>query len=101
MLREALKQRPKASVAIMLDTKGPEIRTGLLKDHKEVALQKDQILEITTDYTIEGDNARIACSYESLPTSVKVGGRILMADGNIICEVVEILEVIRFKDRKV
>ncbi len=93
MLREALKQRPKANVAIMLDTKGPEIRTGLLKDHKEVNLIKDQILEISTDYTLEGDSNCIACSYKSLPTSVKVGGKLLMADGNIMCEVVEVLEV--------
>lgn len=93
MLREALKKRPKANVAIMLDTKGPEIRTGLLKDHKEVFLEKDSIVEISTDYTIEGDNTRITCSYEKLPISVKNGGKILMADGNIICQVVEILDV--------
>lgn len=31
----------------MLDTKGPEIRTGFLKDHQPVELQKDQILEIS------------------------------------------------------
>jgi pyruvate kinase len=77
-----------------LDTKGPEIRTGLLKERKEVSLVKDQILEITTDYTLEGDNSIISCSYEKLPSSVAVGGKILMADGNIVCEVVEIFEVL-------
>ena len=56
----------------MLDTKGPEIRTGLLQDHKTVKLVAGQDLEITTDYTYEGNSQKIACSYEALPESVKV-----------------------------
>ena len=40
-LREALKSRPDKTVAIMLDTKGPEIRTGMLKDGKAIELVKD------------------------------------------------------------
>lgn len=31
----------------MLDTKGPEIRTGFLKDHKPIQLEKDQILTLS------------------------------------------------------
>jgi pyruvate kinase len=54
----------------MLDTKGPEIRTGLLVDHKPVEFVAGQQLEITTDYSIEGDNTRISCSYRSLPETV-------------------------------
>lgn len=75
----------------MLDTKGPEIRTGMLKDHKPIELVKDQDLIISTDYTLEGDNTKIACSYNSLCTSVKVGQDVLVADGSLTCQVKEIM----------
>lgn len=54
----------------MLDTKGPEIRTGMLRDNKPVDLVAGQELLIVTDYSIEGDNKRIACSYKALPQTV-------------------------------
>jgi pyruvate kinase len=66
-------------------------------------LEKDQTLEISkllsklaTDYTYEGDNQMIACSYEHLCSTVKLGGKLLIADGNIVCTVTEIGEVINF-----
>jgi pyruvate kinase len=77
----------------MLDTKGPEIRTGLLVDGKNIELKIGQALEITTDYTILGDATRISCSYPSLPTSVKVGSTIFIADGSLTCIVTELKEV--------
>lgn len=90
VIREANKQRPDNLCAIMLDTKGPEIRTGLLVNHANVNLIAGQELIITTDYSFLGNSGTISCSYASLPTTVKVGGTILMADGNIQCEVKEI-----------
>lgn len=39
-------------VAVMLDTKGPEIRTGYLVDGQNITIEKDSIVEITTDYTV-------------------------------------------------
>jgi len=90
-----MKARPDKHVAIMLDTKGPEIRTGMNKDGKAIKLVKGQTLELTTDYTFLGDNTKIACSYKSLPESVQVGGTIYIADGSLTCEVTEILEVSR------
>lgn len=68
-LRAALKQRPDATCAVLLDTKGPEIRTGLLKD-KKVTLEAGQSLKISTNYELLGDNTQITCSYIDLPTTV-------------------------------
>jgi len=81
---------------VALDTKGPEIRTGVTKEHKSVVLKKGQKLEITTDYTFEGTSECIACSYKSLPKSVKAGSSILMADGSIVTIVDEVKEVNSF-----
>ena len=77
----------------MLDTKGPEIRTGKLVDVKSIELVANQALQIVTDYDIEGDNTRISCSYRALPETVQVGSIIYIADGALTCEVTEIQEV--------
>ena len=45
-------ERTKTAVAVMLDTKGPEIRTGFLADHKAIELKAGQDLEIITDYSV-------------------------------------------------
>jgi len=39
----------------MLDTKGPEIRTGLLEGGKPIELIKDSIIKVTTDYEFKGN----------------------------------------------
>lgn len=92
-LRDALAQRPGKTCAVMLDTKGPEIRTGMLKDGKAIELTANQTLKICTDYSHLGDNTMIACSYKSLMTTVHVGSTIFIADGSLTCEVTEINDV--------
>jgi len=69
-LREALKQRPHLTCAIMLDTKGPEIRSGFYKDGGSIEITAGQKLKIVTDYNFKGDNTTIACSYKALPQTV-------------------------------
>ena len=91
-IREACKLRPGSHVAIMLDTKGPEIRTGFLEDGKAVDLTAGSELTLTTDYSFKGNSSKIAVSYPLLSKSVKVKGKILMADGSVVLEVVEIGE---------
>ena len=86
-LREACKISEKVC-AVLLDTKGPEIRTGMLVEGKPVQLTKGQALTLTTDYNHLGTSDRIACSYAHLARDVKPGGRILMADGAVLLEVV-------------
>ncbi|GJN37961.1 hypothetical protein PR202_gb26964 [Eleusine coracana subsp. coracana] len=74
--------------AVMLDTKGPEIRTGFLKDGKPIQLKKGQEITISTDYTIKGDEKMISMSYKKLAVDLKPGSVILCADGTITLTVV-------------
>ena len=69
-------------IAILLDLCGPKIRTGPLKDHKAVNLQEGQELTITTR-DVFGDSSLISTGYTHLPQDVKIGDRILLADGLI------------------
>ncbi|CAM6103922.1 unnamed protein product [Calypogeia fissa] len=74
--------------AVLLDTKGPEIRTGMLKDGKPVQIVKDKEITLMTDYETKGDENTIAISYQKLAEHVKPGNLILMADGSITLSVV-------------
>ena len=75
---------------MLLDTKGPEVRSGFLKNHEPILLEKDQDLIVTTDYAFEGDSTKIACSYPHLCRDVQVGTQILLADGSITLQVKEV-----------
>lgn len=90
-LKEAFRLRRNVPVAILLDTKGPEIRTGFLAE-APAYLVKGETLEMCTDYAFKGHKNKIACSYPDLCSSVKVGGPILCADGSLVLTVKEIRE---------
>ena len=73
-------------LAVLLDLCGPKIRTGQLKDHRPIALRAAQQVLITTRPIIGEVNeevALISTGYAHLPQDVKVGDRILIADGLI------------------
>lgn len=78
-------------VAILLDTKGPEIRTGLLKDGKKVMLDAGQTFTLTTE-VIEGDESRVSITYDGLAEDVEIGKKILIDDGLIELEVKKIAD---------
>lgn len=69
-------------VAMLLDTKGPEIRTGVLKDHKKVQLNEAEEFTLVME-EIEGDEKRCSITYPELTKDVKKGDFILIDDGLI------------------
>lgn len=73
-------------VALMLDTKGPEIRTGLLKDGKKVSLEQGKEFTLYTEER-EGDETGCSISYQQLVYDVRKGDTILIDDGLIGLEV--------------
>ncbi len=76
------------TVSILLDTKGPEIRLGKLKE-EPIELVQDETLTLTTE-EILGDKTRVPVSYDQLPQDVHVGSTILIDDGLIGLRVEEI-----------
>jgi len=69
-------------VATMLDTKGPEIRTGVLKDGKKVTLKDGQKFTLTTKEQ-EGNDRIVYITYAGLVKDVKPKDKILIDDGLI------------------
>lgn len=78
-------------VAILLDTKGPEIRTGVLKDGKKVTLREGDEFILTSEEII-GDQNRVSITYDGLAEDVMPGRKILIDDGLIELEVLNIQE---------
>jgi pyruvate kinase len=74
--------------SVLLDTKGPEIRTGFFaNDAKKIDLKKGESIILTSDYSYKGDSHKLACSYDHLATSVTGGQQILVADGSLVLTV--------------
>lgn len=88
MIKE-VREELKEPVAILLDTKGPEIRTGKFKV-PEVYLKEGQKFMITTREVL-GDESICNVSYKDLAMDVKEGDRILIDDGLVGLTVQKIL----------
>jgi len=86
MIREAAKEAGK-SVAILLDTKGPEIRTGFFEAGGKINLVAGEELKLVVDYSFKGDKTCFALSYDKLCQSIKPGNTILCADGSLSLKV--------------
>jgi pyruvate kinase len=83
-------------IAIALDTKGPEIRTGLLKGTgkegvSEILLKEGEYVNVTTDpaYKEAVDSENIYVDYVNIAKSVAIGKRVYIDDGLLSLLVVE------------
>ena len=87
-----LREKLNKPVALLLDTKGPEIRTGILETGNEpVTIEEGQEFTFVND-DIVGNNTRVSVSYKELYKEIEVGSKLLVDDGAIEFEITEIKE---------
>lgn len=83
-----VRDKLKMPVAIMLDTKGPEIRTGNF-ENGPVKLCKGDTFTLTTR-DIPGSQDIVSITYKDLPRQLSVGSHVLIDDGMLKLEVKEL-----------
>ena len=76
--------------AVLLDTKGPEIRLKDFENGSEIIEDGQQF--ILTSEDVKGTKERVATTYDALPSQVEKGTKILIDDGRIRMEVIETTE---------
>lgn len=84
---KSIREKLGMPVAIMLDTKGPEVRLGYFRDGV-AELEKGSKFTLTIR-DIQGDSTQCSITYKELPNEVSYGSRILIADGAIELKVLE------------
>ncbi len=75
-------------VAILLDTKGPEIRLKKFKNGKVTLKEGDKFTLYT--YDTEGDEEGVSITYKNLPNDITVGTKLLIDDGLIEIEALSV-----------
>ncbi|KAF6804101.1 pyruvate kinase [Colletotrichum musicola] len=94
--RAAEKAQPGRQVAIALDTKGPEIRTGNTKNDEDIPISAGKIMNFTTDeqYATACDTENMYVDYKNI-TKVIEPGRIIYVDDGVLA-----FDVLKVKDDK-
>jgi pyruvate kinase len=86
-VRAAAKESGKA-IAVLVDLQGPKIRLARFENGPHELVRGD-IFTITTD-DVPGTKERVGTTYKGLPGDCKAGDRILIDDGKVTVEVVEV-----------
>ncbi|MBQ9839022.1 MAG: pyruvate kinase [Oscillospiraceae bacterium] len=87
-LIKQVREKLNLPIAIMLDTKGPEYRIRTFANGK-VEVKEGDTFTFTTD-EVEGDETRVSVNYKDLVKNLNVGDRILVNNGLVIFEVIEL-----------
>ena len=77
----------KIHASILGDLQGPKIRLGIIKE--SVIVKKGDIISITTNNIIEGDDKKISINYLDFPKDINPNEKILINDGKLIFKVIE------------
>ena len=85
-----VRERMGVPAAIMLDTKGPEIRIGTFKNGR-ATLTSGGSFTLTTR-AVDGDDSIVSVTYEDLPSQLSVGDRVLIDDGRLELTVRELTD---------
>ena len=78
----------KVPVSVLVDLQGPKIRLGRFADGPH-DLARGDIFTITTD-EIQGTKERVSTTFKGLPGDCKPGDRLLIDDGKVSVEVIEV-----------
>jgi len=84
---QTLNKKISHPIAVLLDTQGPEIRTGDLKT--ELELKNGSVISITVRDNVDVESTSIHINYDDLIDTVNVGDRITVDNGIINFEVLE------------
>lgn len=88
-VRQAAREQ-KSNLALLLDTKGPEIRIGTFPEGK-ATLREGEPFTLTVNQ-IEGSSTAVSVNYPGIVRDVEPGMRILLDDGLIALEVLDVTE---------
>lgn len=77
----AVRDKMEVAAAVLLDTRGPEIRIGNFKNGSEILAEGESFTLTTKE--IEGTKKCVTVTYQDLPAQLGKGDKVLLDDGNI------------------
>lgn len=89
-LIKSVREELNAPIAILLDTKGPEFRTGSYKDGKAILKEGQDFVLYNQD--VLGDEKGVSVSYKNLYEELEAGDTVLINNGLVVLTVKEIVE---------